>query len=121
MSQKNLRRGFLRLWTVATGIWIAGWVWHYAEVCRDPKYSVVFISGFRCSESLEAIAVKQKTETTSPSGPVTVGPEGFGRPEPYNLEEIGAIEIVITLLGIPLAIPAMGWLTAWVVRGFRPN
>jgi hypothetical protein len=35
--------------------------------------------------------------------------------------KIGAIEIGITFVGIPLGVLAMGWFIAWVIRGFRSN
>jgi hypothetical protein len=55
LKKMNFRRGFLRLWIVATGIWIAGWAWHYAAICRD---SGVLISGFYyCSPSAESFAL----------------------------------------------------------------
>lgn len=51
-------------------------------------------------------------------GPAPVPGKFVLGPEEAFLE-IGAIEIGITLFGIPLGILAMGWLTAWAVRGFR--
>jgi hypothetical protein len=109
MSKKNLRRGFLRLWMVATGIWIAGWAWHYAAICRDFD-GEVFISGFGCSAPWVSPAAK---DWDKPGTGFTV--------TPIPILEIGAIEIGITLVGVPLGMLALSWLTAWVIQGFRPN
>jgi hypothetical protein len=35
--------------------------------------------------------------------------------------KIGASEIGITVIGIPFGILTIGWLTAWIIRGFRSN
>jgi hypothetical protein len=107
-EKMNFRRGFLRLWIVATGIWIAGWAWHYAAICRDSD-GVVYISGFNCSPR-ERQAEMAAFLASKPSGGFTIGPP---------ILEIGATEIGITLVGIPLGILAMSLLAAWVIRGFR--
>lgn len=104
----SLRRGFLRLWIVAAGLWIAGWAWHYAAVCRDfDFYGEVFISGFRCSPPGSYIIEPPKDEP------------GVFRPVPIKELDIG--EIAVTLVGVPLGIFAMGWLIAWIIGGFRSD
>jgi hypothetical protein len=111
--EMNFRRGFLRLWIVATGIWIAGWAWHYADTCRDYP-GQVFIAGFLCSPSYILEDLGPADEPSARRGPVTI------RPVPPDLK-IGAIQMGITLIGVPLGILAMSWLTVWVIRGFRSN
>jgi hypothetical protein len=94
---------------VATCIWIAGWAWHYYAICRDFD-RVVFQSGFfYCSSHVDI-----------PPG-FTPPPDSkydFSNVEKVS-EEIGAIELVATLVSIPLGTLAMGRLTTWVIRGFR--
>jgi hypothetical protein len=107
----SLRRGFLRLWIVATGIWIGGWAWHYAAICRDFD-GLVFISGFNCNEKITL--TPPIDEPVPHTGYVILGP---AEPE----LRIGAIQMGITLIGVPLGILATGWLAAWVIWGFRLN
>jgi hypothetical protein len=96
----QFRRGFLRIWIALTGVWICYWIWHYATVCYfdpDPGLVGCFI---------EKIDI-------SPYTPSASG---------YTISVyVDPIEILLKVLGIPIAVLATGGVAAWVIRGFRSN
>jgi hypothetical protein len=94
---------------------MAEWAWHYTAICRDFD-GLVFISGFSCNERF--IIGPPMIEDPKEPGTYIDDPNAPPMPDLPKLK-IGASEIGITLVGIPLVILAMGWLTAWVIRGFR--
>jgi hypothetical protein len=82
----------------------------------------VFISGFACGTKYFVTDIEEPHTqgSHSPEPPSTEG-LSFGPPiKPPELR-IGAIEIGITIVRVPLGTLAMGWLTAWIIQGFRSN
>jgi hypothetical protein len=72
---------------------------------------VVFSSGFLYCSSLVSIKPED--------APSLVERYDLSKVESSSLERVRPIELAATVIGIPVGILAMGWLTTWVIRGFR--
>ena len=106
VGRRNIRKGLLRLWIVATAGWVVYSAWAYYQDCGPIKVEPgsPYKGGFVCGDLIHAAG--GFTRLFEPST------------EPYNFC-LNLMYAAALGLRLPLVILGCGLALTWVVRGFE--
>jgi hypothetical protein len=91
----NWRRGLVRIWIVFAACWAAAWSWYYHITS--------------CVRMTTAAGVDDGLHCPGPNVP-----NGWTTMFPIS-------EVATTIVAIPVAVLAVGFVLAWMLRGFRKS
>ncbi len=112
----NLRLGLLRLWAVASALWAALWIWHYAAALWLWRYYPNVWLG----ESANPDPVCREGLPGGSGGLRVIPTECLGLDLLIVTEPIRTVlSMVLAIAGPPLAVLLAGMVARWVFLGFR--
>lgn len=112
----RVRRGFFRLWVVASVIWSSTVIFTlYGEVIS--QYQQAKEIELRQSEQKKSVSPTLKDGTVNPFAQYTWVTEPRWTPDPYR---IGGF-MLLAAFGVPAVVFAIGAAIGWAFRGFNAS